>query len=232
MGTVRAMRQPPAARTSTATSLMRRPHRAGQLIVAFDFDGTLTVRDSFTALMRHEAGAVRWLQGLAALAPDALAYVAHRDRGRIKAAAARRFLGGLTETELAARAEAFAQAAWSDLMRPDALACWSDWGARGAHRVIVTASPAVTVAPFAHRLEADNLIGTGLALGPDGRITGALDGANCRGPEKVLRLRAAYGDALHLAAAYGDTSGDAEMLAIADQPGYRVFTERPAMRRA
>jgi phosphatidylglycerophosphatase C len=29
-----------------------------------------------------------------------------------------------------------------------------------------------------------------------------------------------------LAAAYGDTAGDREMLEIAEEPGYRVFTER------
>ena len=30
-----------------------------------------------------------------------------------------------------------------------------------------------------------------------------------------------------LTAAYGDTSGDAEMLAIADERGYRVFRGKP-----
>ena len=56
---------------------------------------------------------------------------------------------------------------------------------------------------------------------------GAFAGPNCRGEEKVRRLRAAYGDDVRLAAAYGDTSGDTEMLAIADEPGFRVFKARP-----
>ena len=58
-------------------------------IVAFDFDGTLTVRDSFIAFLKWRAGPGRWALGLLRLAPAALAYVFHRDRGRIKAAAAR-----------------------------------------------------------------------------------------------------------------------------------------------
>jgi phosphatidylglycerophosphatase C len=58
------------------------------------------------------------------------------------------------------------------------------------------------------------------------RVTGAFAGPNCRGEEKVRRLRVAFGDGVRLAAAYGDTSGDAEMLAIADKPGFRVFTGR------
>jgi phosphatidylglycerophosphatase C len=32
---------------------------------------------------------------------------------------------------------------------------------------------------------------------------------------------------VRLAAAYGDTSGDTEMLQIADVQGYRAFTGRP-----
>ena len=59
------------------------------------------------------------------------------------------------------------------------------------------------------------------------RVTGAFAGENCRGEEKVRRLRAAYGDDMSLTAAYGDTSGDTEMIAIAGEKGFRVFTGRP-----
>ena len=91
----------------------------------------------------------------------------------------------------------------------------------------MTASPETTVAPFARRLGAESLLGTHLAFDSQDRVTGAFATANCRGEEKVRRLHAAYGPGLRLAAAYGDTSGDTEMLAIADQPGFRVFTRRP-----
>ena len=82
------------------------------------------------------------------------------------------------------------------------------------------------VAPFARGLGADGLIGSALDFEND-RATGALLGVNCRGPEKVRRLQERYGEDVRLAAAYGDTSGDKEMLAIADDPGYRVFTAKP-----
>ena len=45
--------------------------------------------------------------------------------------------------------------------------------------------------------------------------------------EKVRRLQAVFGEEVRLRAAYGDTSGDTEMLAIAEEPGYRVFQEKP-----
>ncbi len=93
--------------------------------------------------------------------------------------------------------------------------------------VIVTASPEAVVAPFARRLRADHLIATRLQTDQNGRITGALDGANCRGAEKVRRIEAQFGTDLVLAAAYGDTAGDREMLHMAAVRGYRVFKGKP-----
>ena len=205
----------------------RQPPRKGQAIVAFDFDGTLTIRDSFTQFLRWRAGRRAWALGLVRLAPAVATYARDRDRGRIKAASVREFLAGVDRTTLQADAERFADRIWDSFIRSDALACWNDWGEKGAHRVIVTASPETTVVPFACRLGAEALLGTPLVFDSEDRVTGAFAGPNCRGAEKVRRLRAVYGDDLRLAAAYGDTSGDTEMLQIADEPGFRVFTGRP-----
>ncbi len=203
--------------------LFHQPPGKDQAIVAFDFDGTLTVRDSFTAFLRWRAGASGWFLGLAKMAPDLAAYAGDRDRGRLKAASVREFLKGAPRTQLEADAEAFAGQVGPGFLRYDALACWKDWGQKGAYRVIVTASPETTVAPFARRLEADALLGTPLTFDGDDRVTGAFAGPNCRGEEKVRRLRAAFGADMQLAAAYGDTSGDTEMLAIAREAGFRRF---------
>jgi phosphatidylglycerophosphatase C len=40
-------------------------------------------------------------------------------------------------------------------------------------------------------------------------------------------LRAAFGADLRLAAAYGDSDGDAEMLVLAEEKGMKVFGETP-----
>ncbi|MBU1324590.1 MAG: HAD-IB family hydrolase [Alphaproteobacteria bacterium] len=199
----------------------------GRAVVAFDFDGTLTVRDSFTSFLRARGGKRGWAKGLVRLSPAIAAYARDRDRGRLKAASVREFLLGLPRETLEAEAETFAARVWDAFMRPDALRTWEDWGRRGALRVIVTASPETTVAPFARRLDAELLLGTPLAFDGEDRVAGAFAGPNCRGEEKVRRLRAVFGDDLRLTAAYGDTSGDREMLRIAEEPGFRVFTGRP-----
>lgn len=206
---------------------LRQSTANGRAIVAFDFDGTLTIRDSFTEFLRWRAGPGAWALGLVKLAPALAAYAKDRDRGRIKAASVREFLHGVDRQTLEAEAAAFAQEVWPRFMRPDALKVWNDWGERGAHRVIVTASPTTTVIPFARKLSAEALLGTEFVFDADDRITGGFAGPNCRGEEKVRRLKAAYGEDMALTAAYGDTSGDTEMLAMAQQPGFRVFRQKP-----
>jgi phosphatidylglycerophosphatase C len=196
-------------------------------IVAYDFDGTLTIRDSYTAFLKWRAGPRRYALGMMRLAPAALAYLVHRDRGRIKAAATREFLRGVPRATLEADARDFAERFSRSLLRPDAVAAWKRWRGDHVRLVIVTASPDLVVAPFAHGLGADALLGTELAFDAQDRLTGGFATPNCRGPEKVVRLKAAFGPDLELKAAYGDTSGDREMLAAAETPGYRVFKGTP-----
>jgi phosphatidylglycerophosphatase C len=197
-------------------------------LVAFDFDGTLTVRDSFTAFLKWRAGSARYTAGIVRLAPAIVGYLFHRNRGRLKAAAAREFLRGAKRESLEEDARRFAEWAAPLLFRPDAIATWRRWRAKGAKTVIVTASPDFLVAPFARGLGADALIGSALAFDESERATGALYGPNCRGKEKVKRLQEVFGEDVRLAAAYGDTSGDRDMLKIAEEKGYRVFRMKPA----
>jgi len=195
-------------------------------LVAFDFDGTLTSKDSFIAFLAWRAGWPGYAAGVASLGLAAARYLLDRDRGRIKAAAVRRFLAGMTRAELEGEAQRFAAERGRSLLRPDAVRAWRRWQSDGARLVIVTASPEPIVAPFARALGADRLLGTQLAFDEEGRVTGAFAGENCRGAEKVCRLKAAFGDDVRLEAAYGDTDGDRQMLGLAEEKGFKVFNGR------
>ena len=201
----------------------RQPQPVFRPLVAFDFDGTLTDRDSFTAFLAWRAGRGTFVAGLLGLAPAVARFALDRDRGRLKTAAARRFLAGLSRSELETEAQAFATEWGRSRLRPDALRAWRRWQVDGARLVIVTATPEIIVAPIARALGAEQLIGTRLAFDAADRVTGELAGANCRGAEKVRRLREAFGDDVKLEAAYGDTDGDAQMLALAEEQGMKVF---------
>jgi phosphatidylglycerophosphatase C len=213
------------AQEDTATAV--RTPAPDEPVVAFDFDGTLTIRDSFSAFLKWRAGPFRWWTGCLRLAPAGLAYAFTRDRGMIKAAAVREFLNGTTRTQLDADARAFAEQHSRSLLRPDALEVWKRWRNDRVRLVIVTASPDFVVAPFARGLGADQVIGTLFRFDAQDRITGAYVSPNCRGPEKVVRMKQAFGDNFRLKAAYGDTTGDREMIAIAETSGYQIFKGKP-----
>jgi hypothetical protein len=102
----------------------------------------LTIRDSFTEFLRWRAGPGAWALGLVKLAPAA---------GRLRQGSRPGpDQGGVRQGIPAWREPADAGNGsrslrrieiWPRFMRPDALEVWNDWGQRGAHRVIVTASP-------------------------------------------------------------------------------------------
>ncbi|MEI9963623.1 MAG: hypothetical protein WDM92_01855 [Caulobacteraceae bacterium] len=89
------------------------------------------------AFLSWRAGPARYAFGLMALLPDALSFLDHGSRGRLKAAAVRVFLHGLSREELSRSSAAFADSELGRrLVRPDAAQCWRDWGEKGARRVI------------------------------------------------------------------------------------------------
>ncbi len=193
-------------------------------VVAFDFDGTMTFEDSFSAFLKWRAGPLGWWTGAVRLIPAILAYLVHRDRGRIKADAVGVYLRGVPHDRLVADAERFATERFATLMKADAVAAFRRWTAEPVRVGIVTASPDLVVQPFADRLGAHFLLGTMFSFDPENRVLGAFSGPNNRGPEKVVRLKELFGHAMRLQAAYGDTDGDKEMLEMAETPYYRVFT--------
>lgn len=196
-------------------------------VVAFDFDGTLTVSDSFVAFLKWRTGAAAYYADMVRMAPAGLAYLRDRDRGRIKSAAIRVFLKGLPRPILEQEAAEFASTAAPMMLRPDALKVWRRHRSDGARMVIVSASPEPIVAPFARGLGADLLIASQIQYDGQGRVGDGLEGPNCRGEEKAKRLREVFGDDIRLTAAYGDTDGDEAMLEMADQKFMRLFVGDP-----
>jgi phosphatidylglycerophosphatase C len=98
--------------------------------------------------------------------------------------------------------------------------------------LLVSASFEVYLRPLAELLGAHDVLAVRLEVGDDGILTGRLEGPNCRGPEKVVRLhdwldRHAGGrGAVHLTA-YGDSRGDRELLADADESHWFGRGEMP-----
>lgn len=191
-------------------------------LALFDLDGTVTSRDTMLAFVLHCRGAVRTALGLVWLSPWLAAYVAglvpnHAAKVRLL----KHFLGGATRAELGVLAASFADEI-DRLVRPRARDRLAWHREQGHDVVLVSASLDLWVRPWAER-HGLRLLCTEARW--DGEVfTGELATPNCHGPEKEARIRGA----LVLAGyervwAYGDSSGDAEMLALAHVAAFRPF---------
>jgi phosphatidylglycerophosphatase C len=188
-------------------------------IAAFDFDGTMTRRDTLLPFLATIAGRRAVAAALAAEAPR-LAYVAvgRSDRDEAKVRVLRRLLTGREHADVAAAGRTFG----AQLVRTRISAEARDrvaWHRRAGHEIaIVSASLDVYLDEVAELLGVGHVLCTTLEVDDEGRCTGRLRGRNCRGGEKVARLQALLdGDEVELWA-YGNSGGDEPMLALAQHP--------------
>lgn len=204
--------------------------RPGRTLSVFDFDGTLTRHDSFIPFLRFAFGRWVFTKGMLKLAVPTLACATRQlTRDELKELLIKTFLTNVEQQWLEKQAQAYCDQVFKKLMRPKGLLAIAAEINSGATVTICSASPEIVLQPFAARLGI-KLIGTQLAV-KDGKLTGAITGHNCRSAQKVARLEAVYGplEQFHLRA-WGDTRGDYELLASAQDPHWRYFHKPRAQR--
>jgi phosphatidylglycerophosphatase C len=195
---------------------------SGTTVAAFDFDGTLTTRDSVVPFLRRFTSRRVIAARLVPHLRRVLVMVVRRDRDQLRLLATRIAFAGRPVTEIETEGAAFGLMLERDGLRDDTTARLRWHLAEGHRVVIVSASYQDYVEVVASGLGDVAVLATRLEV-VDGFCTGGLDGPNCRGREKVERLTAwmaAQGlDRADLTVyAYGDSAGDDEMLAWADHP--------------
>jgi phosphatidylglycerophosphatase C len=199
------------------------------VVAAFDVDGTLTVHDCVVPFLRRTCGTSRLVVRLLRHPLALVGPLARRDRDGLKAAAAAAAFEGLALEPLRAAGVEFGNQVARGWLRGDT-ASRLRWHLDQGHLVVlVSASFEIYLDALGERLGVDAVLATRLEVGADGHCTGRLEGANCRGTEKVRRLHA-WLDAAHGGRsavtiwAYGDSPGDQELLDDAD---HGVWATRP-----
>lgn len=189
-------------------------------VAAFDFDGTITRRDSLLPFLALVRGRARLAAALVAQAPGLARMALGRgDRDAEKERLIGRLLGGLDTGYVTDWGVRYAGSLNEERpFRSEVLALVDHHRARSHTLVIVSAAPAVYLEPLGALLGFDAVLATRCEVGSDGRLTGRLDGPNVRGDEKAARLRAWLGPRPYELWAYGDSQGDAALLAMADHP--------------
>lgn len=198
-------------------------------IAAFDFDGTITRRDTMMPFLRSLAGTRRLAASAIADLPR-LALVGLRigDREAAKARLLRRLLAGRDDRDVRAAGRAHAAAVLAREIRASARERVEWHRAREHELVIVSASLDVYLDVIGPELGFDEVVCTRLES-RDGVMTGAMVGGNCRGQAKLTRLQSAYPRLAERELwAYGDSAGDRALLAAADHAFW--MTDRGQLR--
>ena len=190
-------------------------------IAFFDFDGTLTRRDSFLPWLHQLLGTPELCLRLLQASPVLLGYLAGWvANDRAKETLLRACVAGRHVDELQQVAHHYAHHQLSALLRPEGMARLEWHRERGHECVLVSASLDLYLEPWASEQGFAGLLCSRLEVDAEGRVSGNLAGDNCHGEVKVKLIREWLNDRVTgTLYAYGDTRGDLPMLHMADQ-GY------------
>jgi len=189
-----------------------------QGLALFDFDGTLTTRDSLLEFIKYSYGNLKFYLVMALFAP---AIIYHTMISKDGESAKRKVLSflfkGKKESELKRLGEAFAQQILPKIEMAETKDVLLDMKKHGYRIVVISASISIWLKPWAEE-QGVELICTEFEY-DKGIFTGRFATPNCNGDEKVTRIRK------HLNVmdyspiyAYGNSKGDLPMLRLADFP--------------
>ena len=179
-------------------------------IAVFDFDGTITKRDTFLPFMlSYGSGKI-----IRSVFKTALQRKKGNFRNTLKANALREIFAGYPTERFLNDGIAYA-GSLHNKFRKDTLDHIADHKARGHGLVMVTASLASYTRPIGLLLGFDHVIGVELEAEAE-FLTGEIKGNNVRGSEKARLLKEWLGEEEAEVWGYGNSRGDREMLALAD----------------
>ena len=189
-------------------------------IVAFDFDGTLTTRDTLIEFIRYAKGSLSLGLGFLRFAHLlVMMKLKLYPNWKAKQKVFAHFFEGMKQEDFNDLCKAFA-ASSRHLLRPKGIEAVDKAISEGAEVLIVSASIDNWVQPFFPEVK---VLGTQIEV-CDGKLTGRFLTQNCYGQEKVNRLQALYPHRqdYHLTA-YGGSRGDKELLAFANESYFKPF---------
>lgn len=192
-------------------------------IAFFDFDGTITTRDTLLEFIKFSRGKFRFYLGFIINLPYLIAYKLKIISNQSAKEKILQFFFKNTPTEVFRKyCESFSKHILPKLIRPKASEEIRHLLKKNVIVVVVSASPENWISHWANESGVE-LIASRLEI-KEGKLTGKILGKNCHGDEKVVRIKEVYDlSNYYIVAAYGDSQGDKPMLHLAEKAYYKPF---------
>lgn len=187
-------------------------------IAVFDFDGTITRCDTFLLFIKYVRGPFMFLWGMFLLLPILVAYkLKICPNWKAKQIVFSYFFRGMTYKDFQSAGIRFS-AVVNQIVRPIIVQKIKEHKQRGEQVFIISASISEWIVPWARENGIDHVLSTQIEVNESGMLTGKLLSKNCYGSEKVRRLLEIepHREDYYLFV-YGDSSGDKELMAFADE---------------
>jgi phosphatidylglycerophosphatase C len=193
-------------------------------IAVFDFDGTLTRRDTLLEFIKYSKGRLPFYLGFLRFSPLLVAMkLKMYPNWKVKQQLFSHFYKGTSIEEFDRWCENF-KVNIDKIARPKALRALKSHQAEGNKVVVVSASIENWVKPWASKVHIDTILATKIEIDKQGLLTGRFLTKNCYGQEKVDRLLDAVPNlSEYTVFAYGNSRGDKELLELADKSFYNKF---------
>lgn len=187
-------------------------------LALFDFDGTLTKKDSLDEFLKYSVGREKYLINMFKFIPYFVLWQTKlMNNGIAKEHLFRIFFKGFDEKSFKDIAQKFSLTKLDGMMRKDRMKLLLDHQKKGDRVIIVSASMQCWLQPWCDKNNIE-LLSTRLEF-KNGKFTGRFLTRNCHGKEKERRVREILNPKEYEKIyAYGDSSGDTQMLAMADHP--------------
>ncbi|WP_144280820.1 HAD family hydrolase [Chryseobacterium echinoideorum] len=191
-------------------------------LYCFDFDGTLTYKDTMFMFLRFYNPVKFRIQFIRHIPLFILLKLKLADTEKVKKSFIGSVLKGQLQSKIEEKAKKFFEENYPKIFRENALDFINNIDRENTQSLIVTASLDIWAKPFAEKLQM-KLVSTQAEF-RNGIFTGNFIGINCNGNEKLERIKKEIsGYKYDKIIAFGDTSGDKAMLKWADEGHYRFF---------
>ena len=189
-------------------------------IAAFDFDGTITTKDTLFDFVKFHVGSKNFYKGLIFLSPILILYKLGFIRNDIAKQKLFTYFFKNISIEVFNKVSEDYIKRIQKIIRPEIINKIK-WHQNQNHTVIIiSASISNWIQPWVKTMDVEKVLATEIAT-IDDLIMGTFSTANCYGQEKVNRLFVEFPNrAEYVLYAYGDSAGDKELLALADYPTF------------